>query len=93
VGIVIPGYTGGVKTAISVPDETFERVSARAHDLGMSRSEFFARAAARYLDELDDASVTERIDAALASAGAVDSSSVDAVAAGRRLLAGDTDEW
>jgi metal-responsive CopG/Arc/MetJ family transcriptional regulator len=42
-----------MKTAISVPDETFEKASRRAHDLGMSRSEFFSRAAARYLEELD----------------------------------------
>ena len=42
-----------MKTAISVPDPTFERAARRASDLGMSRSEFFARAAERYLDELD----------------------------------------
>lgn len=91
--MVIPGYTLGMKTAISVPDETFERVSARARDLGMSRSEFFSRAAVRYLDDLDDESMTERIDAALVSAGGVDSSSADAVDAGRRALADRTDDW
>jgi metal-responsive CopG/Arc/MetJ family transcriptional regulator len=40
-----------MKTAISVSDETFDRVSRTASDLGMSRSEFFTRAAQRYLDE------------------------------------------
>lgn len=58
----------------------------------MSRSEFFARAAARYLDELDAESVTRQIDEALGVAGG-DASSTDAVAAGRRFLAGVTDEW
>ena len=46
---VIPGYTASVKTAISVPDETFEQATRQAAELGISRSEFFARAARRYL--------------------------------------------
>lgn len=58
-----------MKTAISMPDETFRRVDERAAVLGVSRSEFFATAAARYLDELDRASLTGRIDEALATEG------------------------
>ena len=50
---VIPGYTDAVKTAISVPAEIFDRVSQRSTAMGLSRSAFFARAAQRYLDELD----------------------------------------
>lgn len=83
-----------MKTAISVPDDTFERASRRAQDLGMSRSEFFARAATHYLDELDADSLTEQIDAAIASVDAADDSAADAVIAGRRVLLIDaTDEW
>mgnify|MGYP000303569707 CR=1 FL=1 len=83
----------GVKTAISVPDETFERASRRAVALGMSRSEFFAVAAQRYLDELDAQSLTQNIDAALDSLPSRDESADDAVRAGRRLLADTDDEW
>ena len=90
---VIPSYTEGVKTAISVPDATYERVSKRAQELGMSRSELFSRAAASYLDELDSKSVTHQIDLAVASLGHSDDSAADAVAAGHRLLAATTDEW
>lgn len=82
-----------MKTAISVPDDTYERVSRRAQDLGMSRSEFFSRAAARYLDELDSDSVTHQIDAAVAALGDFDDSVTDAVRVGRRLLADATDDW
>lgn len=86
-----------MKTAISVPDETFEQASRRAHDLGMSRSEFFSRAAARYLDELDAGSVTRQIDLALEALGEVDDSSLDAVTAGRSLLdskpAAESGDW
>jgi metal-responsive CopG/Arc/MetJ family transcriptional regulator len=56
-----------VKTAISVPDATFERVNRRASELGMSRSELFSRAADEYLDRLDQASLTEQINHALPS--------------------------
>jgi metal-responsive CopG/Arc/MetJ family transcriptional regulator len=82
-----------VKTAISLPDETFDRASQRARDLGISRSEFFARAAQYYLDELDADSMTHQIDLALDQVGATEASSADAVAAGHRVLAGADDEW
>ncbi len=81
----------GVKTAISVPDDTFEQVTKRAGELGMSRSEFFARAAQRYLEELSALSLTQQIDEALQATGADESSSAAAVA-GRRRLA-DEDDW
>jgi len=82
-----------VKTAISVPEETFARASRRAQDLGMSRSEFFARAAERYLDELDAESVTRKIDAAIARLAHEDESSAYAVTAGRRFLADAAGDW
>ena len=56
----------------------------------MSRSEFFARAASRYLDELDASSVTKQIDAALADVGDSRDWAVDA---GRGVLAHGDDEW
>ena len=88
---VIPGYTARVKTAISVPDETFEQATRQAAELGISRSEFFTRAARRYLDELAARSLTQQVDEALQTAGRDDSASA-AVAAGRqRLAAGD--DW
>ena len=82
-----------MKTAISVPDETFERASRRASDLGMSRSEFFSRAARHYLAELDARSLTGRIDDALERLGRPDEATADAVAAGHGLLSATDDEW
>jgi metal-responsive CopG/Arc/MetJ family transcriptional regulator len=55
-----------MKTAISLPDQTFERVEAAAKRLGVSRSEFFARAAERWLSDLDDDQTTEAINQAIA---------------------------
>jgi len=81
-----------MKTAISIPDDTFEQASRRARDLGMSRSEFFTRAAARYLDELDAESLTHQIDQALDALVEPDDSAGQAVAVGRRVLDA-TPEW
>lgn len=74
-----------------MPDDTFEQASRQAAELGISRSEFFARAARRYLDELASRSLTEQVNDALQAAGNDDSASA-AAAAGRRRLA-DLDEW
>jgi predicted DNA-binding protein len=80
-----------MKTAISVPDETFARASRQAAELGISRSEFFSRAVIRYLDELESESLTSQVNLALQVTGDDDSAAA-AVAAGRRhLQAGD--DW
>ncbi|HEV2086834.1 MAG TPA: hypothetical protein VGR21_00850 [Cryptosporangiaceae bacterium] len=81
-----------MKTAISVPNETFEQAERRAVSLGMSRSEFFTRAVQCYLERLDRESLAGRIDAAVDLIGA-DMSADAAVTAGRRLLASDEDAW
>lgn len=81
-----------MKTAISVPDETFEQVERSAKSLGVTRSEFYARAARYYLEHLANESLTDEIDAAIdLLEGDPDDSSDVAVAAGRRTLAAD--EW
>lgn len=80
-----------MKTAISVPDEIFEQAAGQAAELGISRSEFFARAARKYLDELAAQSLTSQIDQALETTE--DGSSAAAAAAGRRLLAAGDDSW
>lgn len=68
-----------MKTAISLPDATFVRVEEAAKRLGVSRSEFFARAAERWLDDLDEGPTTEAINQALAGV-AQDTAFVDAAA-------------
>ena len=88
--VVIPSHTTGMKPAISLPDTTFEQATKKAKELGISRSEFFARAAELYLDELAGHSLTRQIDEALHATG-TDKSSSAAVAAGRCRLA--EDDW
>lgn len=90
--MVIPGYTFAMKTAISVPDKTFEQVEKRAAAMGISRSEFYTRAAQTYLEQLDTRSLTADINSALEVVSEDDSAQA-AVAAGRRVLDDSDEEW
>jgi metal-responsive CopG/Arc/MetJ family transcriptional regulator len=69
-----------MKTAISLPDDTLRRVDDAAKRVGVSRSEFFARAAKRWLDAMEDDGTTEAIDRALSGLQA-DHAFTDAAAA------------
>jgi metal-responsive CopG/Arc/MetJ family transcriptional regulator len=80
-----------MKTAISLPEETFVQATRQAAELGISRSEFFARAARRYLDDLASGSLINQIDEVL-EAVRDDNSAAVAAAAGRRRLARQ-DDW
>lgn len=59
------GHTA-MKTAISVPDDVFERVEREAKRLGVSRSELFTRAVRQFLATHHDAAVTASYDRAFA---------------------------
>ena len=65
---VIPSYTFGVKTAISLPDDLFARADALAARRGISRSQLYAEAIARLLDLDAEHSAVDDIDAALRAA-------------------------
>ena len=88
---VILGYTGNMKTAISLPDALFERVDIAAAEQGVSRSAFLARAAERYLQHLDNDSLEDRINEAIAAVG--DPRDEWAVQQGSILLADRSETW
>ena len=52
-----------MKTAISIPDELFDSAEALASRLGVSRSQLYATALARFLAEHEHDQVTARLDA------------------------------
>ncbi|WP_026452942.1 CopG family transcriptional regulator [Saccharomonospora iraqiensis] len=81
-----------METAISVPDTTFEKVEQRATALGVSRSEFYTRAAQRYLADLETQDLSDEIDDALARIQGEDSSTL-AVRAGHRRIAELSGAW
>ena len=77
-----------MKTAISVPDDTFHRVDVAAKRMGVSRSEFFSLAASRWLDAIEDDGTTEAINCAI-SGLPVDHAFTDAAATA--LVSGEPD--
>jgi len=52
-----------VKTAISIPTPLFQAAEKRARKLGMSRSQLYAQALERLLDQDPDDEVTRALDA------------------------------
>lgn len=60
-GWYYPGYTGVMKTAVSVPDNVFRAVERLAQRLGLSRSGLYSRALREFLARHDDDEVTLRL--------------------------------
>ena len=56
-----------MKTAISIPTPIFREAERAARTLGVSRSEFFARAAAQLVTALREDRITASYDAAFAT--------------------------
>lgn len=79
-----------MKTAISIPDDTFKKAEETAGQLGITRSEFFTRAAVAYIRDAESASVTATVNAVL---NRVSEDSDDAVEVSRRALRASKDEW
>ena len=74
-----------MKTAVSIPNPLFQQAERRARKLGVSRSEFYARALERLLRQEPDLDVTRALEAVYAA----EESSLDSplAAAQRRATA------
>jgi predicted DNA-binding protein len=84
-----PGYTSGMKTAISLPDEVFAQAERLARRLKKSRSELYREAVAEYVARHDPEAITEAMNRV---AELIDTrSDAFSVEAGRRLL--EHTEW
>lgn len=62
-----PGYTEGMKTAISIPDPLFKAAERAAKRQKVSRSRFYAQAVASYLKAHREKEIKERLDAIYAT--------------------------
>ncbi|GAB3760845.1 ribbon-helix-helix protein, CopG family [Microlunatus parietis] len=81
-----------MKTAISLPDQAAARFDRIARRHGMTRSEFYRRAAEQYAEDLADAELTAQIDDAIDAVGQPGDESADLRrAANTRLVV--SDEW
>lgn len=82
-----------MKTAISLPDHAAERFDHIARKHGMSRSEFYRRAAEHYADELAGADLTAQIDHAIDAVGQPGDDTAELRRAANARLAEVSDEW
>ena len=83
------GYTSGMKTAVSIPDDIFERAERFALQGRRSRSEVYAAALDEYLARRAHDEVTDAMNRACGEIGGTDGAFL--AAAGRRVLA--ETEW
>ena len=84
-----PGYTRGMKTAVSLPDELFEGAERLARRLRISRSRLYRDALREYLARHAPEEVTEAINRTCAGLGQEPDSFVSAAA--RRVL--ERSQW
>ncbi len=83
------GYTLGMKTAVSVPNEVFERAERLAKRLKVSRSELYSRALREYLARHSPDEVTAALDVLCED---LDTGAEELVReAGRRIL--ESSDW
>lgn len=82
-----------MKTAISLPDHAAERFDHVAQQYGMTRSEFYRRAAERYADELAGADLTAQIDDAIDAVGQPGDDAAEFRRSANARLVAASDEW
>ncbi len=80
-----------MKTAISVPDQLFEAADRLAERLGISRSQLYATAVAKFVEDRKTEGVTERLDAIYAVES--DLSELDPVLNSLQLQALPKEDW
>ncbi len=83
------GYTQGMKTAVSVPDEVFEKVERLARRARKSRSEVFSAALREYVARHAPDEVTESMNTVCDAVNGHDDTFV--TEASRRIL--ENSEW
>jgi len=83
------GYTSGMKTAVSIPDDVFEKAERLARRGSRSRSELFSAALREYVARHAPDEVTEAMNRVCEQVGRQQDAFV--AAASRRVL--ETAEW
>jgi metal-responsive CopG/Arc/MetJ family transcriptional regulator len=78
-----------VKTAISLPDTVFEEAERLAANLGLNRSQLYARALKAYIERHDNDAITDRLNQVYA----VEQASVDEVMLEMQIQTLGDDGW
>lgn len=81
-----------MKTAVSLPDDLYERAEQAAQRLGVNRSQFYARALTKYLHDIGPDPVTDRLNE-LAAEQAKERTAPESSAAARSMIDSGSWEW
>jgi predicted transcriptional regulator len=81
-----------VKTAVSLPDDLYERGEQAAQRLGVNRSQLYARALTKYLQDIGPDPVTDRLNE-LADEQAKERAAPESSAAARSMIDSGGWEW
>jgi predicted DNA-binding protein len=81
-----------VKTAVSLPNDLYERAEQAARQLGVNRSQLYALALTRYLQDVGPDPVTERLNE-LADENAKERAAPESSAAARSMIDSGRWEW
>ena len=85
-------YTTCVKTAVSLPDDLYERAEQAAQRLGVNRSQLYARALTKYLQDIGSDPVTDRLNE-LADEQAKERTAPGSSASARSMIDAGSWEW
>ncbi len=80
-----------MKTAVSIPDDVFDRVERLARGAGRSRSEVYSAALVEYIARHAPDEITDAMDRVCEEVGAEAEGDAFVAAAGRRVL--ERTEW
>ncbi len=78
-----------MKTAISLPDELYQRAETTARKMRISRSRLYSRAIAEFLEKEEDSAVTERLNTVYAEQSSVLDPSLERA----QLVSLGRDDW
>jgi len=87
------GYTQGMKTAVSIPDDVFEGAERLARRTNRSRSRLFSDAIREYLARHTPDKVTEAMNQALAQIGAPEAEGKDSFSSSAARTVLERTEW
>src|SRR5712664_1157018 len=87
------GYTQGMKTAVSIPDDVFEGAERLARRTNRSRSRLFSDALKEYLARHTPDKVTEAMNGTLAQIGALEGEGKDSFVSSAARTVLERSEW
>ena len=86
------GYTYGMKTAISIPDDVFYSAESTAEQLGMARSQLYVKAIKEFIEVHRKDNITERLNTIYSENNSSENEFLD-ISINNLVKAAENDSW